>query len=174
LIALKKFNKAQYIAGIDIVDIQEKKSLDRFIRCDIEENVSSLPFPENFFDVIICADVLEHLIDPWKVVKELKRYLKPEGYFIASIPNIREIKTMITIFLRGSFEYSDGGILDKTHLRFFCKKNMKDLFLEADYKIDKITHNFSFKRNLANKLTLGFLEEFFVVQYLIVAQKENE
>ncbi len=173
LLTLKSMKKASYIAGIDIIDLNQKEKLDKFICGDIEKRVSSLPFPETFFDIIICADILEHLVNPWKVVKELKKYLKLGGYFIASIPNIREIKTMTTIFLKGDFKYSDAGILDKTHLRFFCKKNMEKLFLEAGYKIDKITHNLSPKRNLVNKLTLGFWEEFFVMQYLIVARKEK-
>jgi len=171
LYLLKRKNKANYVAGIDIISLEQYKLLDKFICCDIEEKVANLPFPENFFDIIICADVLEHLIDPWKVVKELKKYLKPSGYFIASIPNIREVKTMISIFLKGDFKYTQEGILDITHLRFFCKKNIEELFLGADYKIRKITYKLPPKRNLLNKLTFGFLEEFLVINYLVVAQK---
>ena len=145
LLELKRSGKAKYIVGVDIVDLYQEKFLDKFICCNIENEIYKLPFSENFFDVIICADVLEHLIDPWKVVKGLKKYLKSNGCFIASIPNIRELKTMITIFLKGDFRYEKEGILDKTHLRFFCKKNMIELFQNAGFIIEKITYKLSKK-----------------------------
>ncbi len=174
LIALKKLGKADYVSGVDIVDLNQKEELDKFICCDIEKEVSSLPFANDFFDIIICADILEHLIDPWKVVKELKRYLKKDGILIASIPNIREIKTMLKIFFKGDFLYENEGILDKTHLRFFCKKNIIDLFKKNGYTIEKITYNLAPKRNILNKMFLGFLEEFLVAQYIVLARNTQD
>ncbi|WP_353684451.1 methyltransferase domain-containing protein [Thermodesulfovibrio sp. 3907-1M] len=172
LVELKKLKKADYVVGIDIVDMGQKQNLDDFICCDIEEP-ENLPFPTNFFDIIICADVLEHLIDPWSTLKKLKKYLKSGGYIISSIPNIREIRTMFTIFLKGDFRYVERGILDKTHLRFFCKKNIINLFNETGFKIERVTYKLPLKRNLVNKVFMGLLEEFVVVQYLIVAINEN-
>lgn len=172
LLELKRSGKAKYIVGVDIVDLYQEKFLDKFICCNIENEIYKLPFSENFFDVIICADVLEHLIDPWKVVKGLKKYLKSGGYLIASIPNIREIKTMLSIFFKGDFGYQKEGILDKTHLRFFCKKNIIELFQNAGFNIEKITYKLSQKRSFLNKLSFGLLEEFMVIQYLILARKK--
>jgi len=80
---------------------------------------------------------------------------------------------MITIFLKGDFRYEKEGILDKTHLRFFCKKNMIELFQNAGFIIEKITYKLSKKRNLLHKLSFGLFEEFLVVQYLILARKSS-
>lgn len=117
LLEMKKLGKADYTVGVDIVNFDEAKgNMDEFYNLYIENE--DLPF-KDYFDIIVCDDVLEHLIDPWSTVKKLRRYLKQKGLLIASIPNIREIRALKTIFLKGNFEYSDSGILDKTHLRFF-------------------------------------------------------
>jgi 2-polyprenyl-3-methyl-5-hydroxy-6-metoxy-1,4-benzoquinol methylase len=173
LIELKKQGKAKFIAGIDIVDLNQSTKLDKFILADIESE-ENIDLPENYFDVIICADVLEHLKDPWNVLEKIKKFLKPNGIVVASIPNIREIKTLVSIFVKGDFKYVDAGILDKTHLRFFCRKNIIELFEKTGYKVEKITFDlssFSLKRLMLLKLSFGMLEEFLVIQYLVVGRK---
>ncbi|EEP60119.1 class I SAM-dependent methyltransferase [Sulfurihydrogenibium yellowstonense] len=176
LIELKKQGKAKFIAGIDIVDLNQSIKLDKFILADIESE-DNIDLPENYFDIIICADVLEHLKDPWNVLEKIKRFLKPNGTIIASIPNIREISALanmlINILIRGDFRYVDAGILDKTHLRFFCKKNIIELFEKTGYKVEKITFDLSTSpiRRPLLKLSFGLLEEFLVVQYLVVSRK---
>ncbi|WKK93318.1 hypothetical protein Q0Y04_02525 [Clostridioides difficile] len=57
------------------------------------------------------------MIDPWKIVNELKQYLKKDGYLVSSIPNIMHVSVLRNLVL-GNFTYEDSGILDKTHLRF--------------------------------------------------------
>jgi len=172
LIELKKQGKAKFIAGIDIVDLNQSTKLDKFILADIESE-ENIDLPENYFDIIICADVLEHLKDPWNVLKKIKKFLKQNGMLIASIPNIREIETLFNIFVKGDFKYVEEGILDKTHLRFFCKKNIIELFEKTGYKVEKITFDLSTSpiRRPLLKLSFGMLEEFLVVQYLVVSRK---
>jgi 2-polyprenyl-3-methyl-5-hydroxy-6-metoxy-1,4-benzoquinol methylase len=171
LIELKKLGKASYVAGVDIVDLGQTEKLDKFILADIEkEELNSL---NKNFDIIICADVLEHLKDPWSVLRRLKKFLKSDGILIASIPNIREYKTILSILLEGDFKYCESGILDKTHLRFFCKKNIIELFQNSGFKVAEIIYNLSKcpRRNMFNKITFKTFEEFLVVQYLIIARK---
>ena len=175
LVSLKKLGKADFIAGVDIVDLGQKEILDKFVLGDIEK-IEKLPFEEKFFDVIICADVLEHLVDPWKVVKNLKKFLKEDGVFIASIPNIRHYKVLFEVFVKGSFKYVDAGILDKTHLRFFCKKNMIEMFEEAGLKIEEIKSDLDFngislKKRIFNFLTFNKFYDFFVTQFIIKVRK---
>jgi 2-polyprenyl-3-methyl-5-hydroxy-6-metoxy-1,4-benzoquinol methylase len=167
LLRLKQLDKATEIVGVDIKKYET--GLDKFICGDIEQ--LELSYPENHFDVIIAADVLEHLIDPWSALKKLTSHLKPGGTFIASIPNVRELKTLYNIMIKGTFEYAEFGILDRTHLRFFCKRNIIDLINDAGLKIDAIHHNFTKKRSRLNLLTLGFLKDFLIVQYLVKAKK---
>lgn len=172
LLKLKELNKAKEIVGVDIVNL-EVNHLDNYIVGNIEE--ITLPYPEEYFDVVICADVLEHLVDPWTTIKKLKKHLKKDGLFIASIPNIRNYKVLFDIVLRGDFKYVDAGILDKTHLRFFCKKNIIEMFDQANMKMIEIKTNLDFGASLKirffNALTLKIFEEFFVTQYIIKAQK---
>ncbi|PMP88653.1 MAG: class I SAM-dependent methyltransferase [Caldisphaera sp.] len=173
LVELKKLGKAKYCAGVDIIDINQKNKLDDFVLADIDNE--ELPLPQRYFDVIICADILEHLKDPWSTLDKLKTYLKKDGILIASLPNVREIKTIFNIVFKGDFKYVEEGILDKTHLRFFCKKNMIDLFEKRGFVIQKMTHNLDpkSKRYMLNKLTFGIIEEFLVIQYLIIAKVSN-
>jgi len=169
LIELKKCGKAKYIVGIDVLDVGQSEKLDKFFPVDIENE--EIYFPDNFFDIIICADVLEHLKNPWFVLKKLKKYLKTDGFIIASLPNIREFKTLYNIVIRGDFKYENAGVLDKTHLRFFCKKNIISLFSLTGYEIISISPYFSasLKRKLLNKFFMGIFEEFLAEQYIVIA-----
>ena len=181
LIYLKEHHIAGEVMGVELVQIpgsnQENPAIDKFQVCNIEQQ--EIDSQEEYFDVIICADVLEHLSDPWAVVKKMERYLKKGGKMIASIPNIREWKTMWKIIFHGRFEYdSAGGIMDKTHLRFFCKKDMLQLLTTTSLTPVYSTPNFMLKevpagkkRRFFNRLTLRLFENFLAVQYLIVAKK---
>ena len=91
--------------------------------------------PNEDFDVAIFGDVLEHLRNPWQILKETKSLLKPDGYVVASIPNIAHGSIRLAL-LQGKFEYSELGILDNTHLRFFTKKTVEDLFDKSGYLIE--------------------------------------
>ena len=91
--------------------------------------------PNQHFDVAIFGDVLEHLRNPWQVLKEAKTILNPDGYVVASIPNIAHGSIRLAL-LQGKFEYSELGILDNTHLRFFTRKTVNDLFNKSGYLIE--------------------------------------
>lgn len=173
LLYCKKNGYAENITGVELCQIegslQNSTEFDDFIIGDIES--IDLPFKESSFDVILCLDVLEHLVDPSALLQKIKTYLKDDGVLITSIPNIRELMTMINIFFKGDFKYTDSGVLDKTHLRFFCKKNIIDLFLDNEFKIVKITDAKNGKRSVVNRLTFGFFEEFITAQYYTVLRK---
>ncbi|MFP7733915.1 glycosyltransferase [Priestia aryabhattai] len=101
-----------------------KYNLDKVYSDDIEVfDVSEL----GRFDCIICADVLEHLRDPWTVVQKLSNLLEKGGYMVISIPNAANIE-VIKSLIQGDFTYKDAGLLDKTHLRFFTRKTLPKLF----------------------------------------------
>jgi len=101
---------------------------------DVE--TASFKYKNNFFDVIIFADVLEHLKDPLNVLIKFKKCLKKDGIIIASTSNIANLYMRLKL-LFGNFEYTDRGILDKTHLRFFTLKAFKKLMEDAGLKITK-------------------------------------
>lgn len=91
---------------------------------------------KNKFDFIIIADVLEHLYDPLKVLLALKPYLKINGCFFISIPNIAHASIKANLLLN-NWDYTETGLLDKTHIRFFTYKNILKLLNDSNLKIEK-------------------------------------
>jgi len=90
------------------------------------------------YDCIILADILEHLVQPWQVLKKFAQVLEENGTVIASIPNIAH-PWIISQLQKGLFRYELAGLLDVTHLRFFTKTTIGQLFYKAGLKTTKIT-----------------------------------
>ena len=86
------------------------------------------------FEYIVMGDVIEHLQNPWKAIENMRELLAPGGEVIASIPNVAHISTFYGL-LSGCWTYEDMGILDRTHFRFFTKKEIIKLFQEAQFDI---------------------------------------
>jgi O-antigen biosynthesis protein len=132
------------IVGIEIdpdaAHIAEKYC-SRMIIGDIEKCDLDNFFTGPSFDVIILGDVLEHLIYPKALLRNVKKILKEDGYLIVSLPNFCHGDVILTI-LQGDFHYTDMGLLDKTHLRFFGLKNIYSLFSEAGYQISNLTSTY--------------------------------
>lgn len=179
LVYLKETKTAAEVVGIELFEMpdsnQKHPAIDRLIFGNIEEFTPDLS--PAYFDVIICADVLEHLIDPWSVVKKILPFLKQGGSLIVSVPNIQEFRSISKV-LRGDFAYDpEGGILDKTHLRFFCKKNVYQLFDVPGLDIQGVWPSFLYnqdqkKLKWLNQATLGIFEGFLAIQYLAKATKQ--
>jgi 2-polyprenyl-3-methyl-5-hydroxy-6-metoxy-1,4-benzoquinol methylase len=85
-------------------------------------------------DVVVCADVLEHLRDPWTVLAWLRTLLAPDGRAVISVPNIAHW-TARRALLRGRFDYTDHGLLDRTHLRFFTRASAAELARRAGFAV---------------------------------------
>jgi len=94
--------------------------------------------PDRLFDCIVFNDVLEHLEDPWSVLKHVKSLLSPGGCVVASLPNIRHFSVLVPLVLKGRWTYRDVGILDRTHLRFFTRSTMVELFESTGWRVDRI------------------------------------
>ncbi|MBU0694085.1 MAG: class I SAM-dependent methyltransferase [Candidatus Omnitrophica bacterium] len=167
--------------GIEVVGIEKdeksyllaKEKLNRVFLTDVEK--FQLPFSKGYFDCIIYADVLEHFIYPLAVLRKHRDFLNNSGYIIASIPNIRYYKIIIRLFLGGSWDYMDKGILDKSHLRFFTLINIKELFADAGYEIVEIKRNFVASRGfkVLNFFLFNGLKDFLTYQYYIKARKHG-
>ena len=91
---------------------------------------SPLDYPPGFFDYIILTDVLEHLANPWKGLADIKTCLSPSGQVLTIIPNVMHY-TVIRDLINGFWTYSDSGIMDRTHLRFFTAHEITRLFTNA-------------------------------------------
>ena len=91
------------------------------------------------FDVIIAGDVLEHTAKSGLILMQLQDLLKDDGYVVASIPNIAHGDVRLTM-LEGNFPYAESGLLDKTHLQFFTRSSVKELFNDNGFDITEIYH----------------------------------
>jgi len=107
---------------------------DRFYQIDVD----GFEFPERHeYDLIIFADVLEHLADPAAILRRCFASLKDDGMIIISVPNVANIVVRLSL-LFGRFDYGDRGILDRTHLRFFTLKSLTDMLEQCGLKIGRI------------------------------------
>ena len=175
---LKKSRKASVVWGIEInSQIAEEASLklDKVISADIETLELSEKFEEAYFDYIIAADVLEHLFNPWNLIKELKKYLKKDGFIVASLPNVRYWEVFKFLLVNKSWKYSSDGVLDWTHLRFFTKTDIINMFVDNGFEVKFIRPKFRFNKknvhNIFNYLTLFLMQDFLTRQYVIKVKK---
>ena len=150
----------------------------KVLKGTIDEKVDELP--DNYFDVIIMNDVIEHLLEPWDDIQKLKSKLKDEGVFVSSIPNVRYAKNLFKVLFHRDWKYTDDRILDSTHFRFFTKKSIRRLFEENGYSVQKMkgvnmTKSFAFFpfAVLFNILFLFSQLDIFYMQYATVAKKKK-
>jgi 2-polyprenyl-3-methyl-5-hydroxy-6-metoxy-1,4-benzoquinol methylase len=107
---------------------------ERMVVGNVETLDLKSAFRKQRFDVVTFGDVLEHLLDPAAVLLRVKDLLTPGGYVVASVPNVAHASIRLSL-LRGSFQYTDAGLLDRTHLRFFTRESLAALFDEAGYQV---------------------------------------
>lgn len=142
---LKSRVPSRCVSGIEIdfsSYIIAKGRLDRVYQADINTFEWKKHFKHNSFDCIIFADTLEHLVDPWKVLQEATHILKPKGSIIISLPNIRHISALWSIYVQGSFPRRERGIHDSTHLRWFTRKDLESLCKHAGLRCEEVRANY--------------------------------
>jgi 2-polyprenyl-3-methyl-5-hydroxy-6-metoxy-1,4-benzoquinol methylase len=114
---------------------QSSQKILKLLRCDIEDiSYIRRQLKTEKFDVIIFSDVLEHLYDPVGIIKSYQSFLNLDGTIVVTVPNIANIFSRIAL-LFGYFNYSATGVMDKTHIRFFNKQNLKQLAKESNLQI---------------------------------------
>ena len=178
LAALKETRQVVFSAGVELDEhaaAEAKKIADEVICGD----VTQLEFPDHWtgFDLILCLDILEHLVDPWHLVNRLHRLLAPGGAIVASLPNVNYFRVVLPLALRGEWTLLDAGVLDRTHLRFFVKSTVVDLLTCSGLELNTIEAGgvgYHSKRWWVLKLSGGFFERFLAPQYLVrvLAPKE--
>jgi 2-polyprenyl-3-methyl-5-hydroxy-6-metoxy-1,4-benzoquinol methylase len=129
--------RGHYVAAVECDPRLAEKArpiYDRLYQIDVD----SFEFPERHeYDLIMFADVLEHLADPAAVLRRCLASLKDDGKIIVSVPNVANFVVRLSLLL-GRFDYSDRGILDRTHLRFFTLKTLTKLLQETGFNIRQI------------------------------------
>jgi 2-polyprenyl-3-methyl-5-hydroxy-6-metoxy-1,4-benzoquinol methylase len=124
------------VTGVTFSDEEAKSArecLDDVVVCDLNEFE---PRGLGEFDCIICSHVLEHLYSPAELLSRLRESLTPDGVLIVALPNALFWKQRLR-FLRGHFRYTEGGIMDRTHYRFFDYATSLELVRDARFEIIK-------------------------------------
>ena len=125
------------VTGVEIspeaAELAEEHA-ERVIVGDAEKIDYAAELAGEEFDVVLFADVLEHLKEPRDVLRRARPFVAENGVVIASIPNIAHGSVRLAL-LGGEFRYRDWGLLDDTHLRFFTRASVQDLFEETGYVV---------------------------------------
>ncbi len=146
------------------------RKLDKVICADAHVAVADLP--DHRFDCIIFFDILEHLVDPYNLLRAVKSKLTGTGVVVASIPNVRYYRTFLKFVVHGDWQYEDQGIMDRTHLRFFTYKSIDDTFQRLAYRIltlEGIHPTSSRTYRLLNGILLNALWDLRYQHFVVVA-----
>lgn len=167
---------AIYIAGIELSSKHGKAAKNKMDDVFIGSVEGELPgwLLNTKFDLLICGDVIEHLNNPWKTLIALRNLMSPSGYLLASIPNVRHYSVIKDLVFKGRFHYVSSGLLDRTHLRFFTKSEIVELFENSGYRTVSWSHSEMPKRDsLISRMSFGLFDGFLVYQYYVLAQKRQ-
>lgn len=185
--ALKAARPRIQVRGVEPVHAQAERAravLDEVFHGPAE---ATLPAHWPAPDCVIFADVLEHLVDPWQVLRHYRKLLAPGGTIVASVPNVAN-RSVLKGLLRMRWDYADSGILDRTHLRFFTRDTALEMFEACDFSIRHVgrtveklglkpvsdaIHRVIAKESGRQRIfprPLAWMIDAYTFQYLIVAQ----
>ena len=137
---------------------------------DDARNASSRIAGERF-DCIIYADVLEHMAEPERLLREHVALLEPGGCVIISIPNFRHYSVFRELFVRGEIRYRDAGILDRTHLRITTRKMVTRWLRDSDLSVHAVEHRINRRPDrLVSAMLMGLAREFLARQIIAVGR----
>ena len=154
-----KFMKEEMNCEVDIIEISEsyileaKKHAKRSYCGDIERSAWFDFISGCRYDYIVFADVLEHLADPWSVLKKVQTLLKDKGEILISYPNVCH-NDVLAAMIMNYFTYTNVGIMDHTHLRFFGKKNINELFTGTELKITHEDYTYTTWTQIREKISI--------------------
>jgi 2-polyprenyl-3-methyl-5-hydroxy-6-metoxy-1,4-benzoquinol methylase len=172
---LKASGFCEWTAGVELFPAAAARARE-VVDLVYEGNIETLELAEiapGSLDLILCLDVLEHLVDPWHVVARLRALLRPGGLLIASLPNVQHHTVVLPLLLRGEWSYGPFGLLDRTHLRFFTHKTAVALLASSGMQVEVVLPvglAWTFAKRLARLVTFGRLDGLLTFQYLLRAR----
>jgi 2-polyprenyl-3-methyl-5-hydroxy-6-metoxy-1,4-benzoquinol methylase len=167
-----------WAGGIEYVDQVADEAMphfDQLWRGDAAHADLEAIIAPSSLDLVLCLDVLEHMVDPWAFIKRITPFMAVQGRLILSVPNVRNFKFMMRLLFKGDFHYRDFGILDRTHLRFFVRETAIELGTCGGLSLVKAQSvqqwRFSDVRWLLKILTRNRSDEWNAKQWLVVVEK---
>jgi 2-polyprenyl-3-methyl-5-hydroxy-6-metoxy-1,4-benzoquinol methylase len=177
-VAAKAVTGANNIAVVDIsADAIKNKNPEVDIAevCDVEQPGSIEAIAKrraDGFDLILCLDVLEHLIDPWQFISRLHAIMPDGGYLLASIPNVQNYRVVFRS-VTGTWHYKSSGLFDRTHLRFFGRRSAIAMMTGTGLMPVAVGRAFGpnpMDRAL-HRLSLGILAPWVTMQNVVLVRK---
>jgi methionine biosynthesis protein MetW len=128
------------VLGVEYDEASARAARERgldVLAADLERVDLAEHFGESSFDVVVFADVLEHLRDPLPVLRSARRLLRPGGFVVISLPNIAHGDVRLAL-LDGRFDYTETGILDDTHTRFFTRRSLVEFVRSGGFVVAEL------------------------------------
>jgi len=132
--AAVKSARACTVVGVTYSEAEAVQARQRLDRVEVADLNDFEPDSLGTFDCIVCSHVLEHLHDPQQVLSSLRACLAPGGMLLVALPNVLFWKQRLD-FLRGRFRYTEGGLMDCTHVRFFDWYSADQLLRDAGFEV---------------------------------------
>jgi SAM-dependent methyltransferase len=132
----------------------------------------TLPWQPCDFDALILSEVLEHLIEPWAVLKRLHPHIRPGAMVLASSPNVSHWRVIRELF-EGRFQLGDRGVFDQTHMRWFTPDSYAAMFEDAGYQVMRVSPvtPFAPRTELISRWTNGRYDHLFMTQISLEARR---
>ncbi len=175
---LRQSRQASCTVGVEIASsaAESARAHADVVHC-IDFERADLPADSGLFDVILCLDVLEHMVDPWRVIDRMvSTWLAPGGTLVLSLPNVRHYSVVLPLLFRGRWNYENAGLLDRTHLRFFTRDTALDLLahpLLGPARLRAEGFEMPSQKGVFNFLTAGVFRELLTYQYYLAACKKD-
>lgn len=134
----------------------------------LESAVAEVPWEH--YDLVILADVLEHLSDPWAALRQLRAHTAPGCKLLLSVPNVRHYKVSLPLLFRGEFRYEADGIMDRTHLHFFTRGSLEETVRDCGWT-PRFLDSHMKGRYRRWYMPTRLLEPFVAVQFMLLAEK---
>ncbi|MGL4395512.1 MAG: class I SAM-dependent methyltransferase [Hyphomicrobium sp.] len=171
-LALEAGRCARYV-GVELFEAAASRARTRLSDV-ITGNVETMTFPWQpaSFDALILSEVLEHLVEPGRVVADLARFVRPGGMVLASSPNVAHWR-VVRELVCGRFNLADQGVFDRTHMRWFTPATYAAMFEAAGFTVTDLrpVTPFSPRTQLISKMTGGRLDHLFMTQIAIMARR---
>jgi methionine biosynthesis protein MetW len=167
-LGMKIRDKYQEVYGIDISEEAVRiANQNGILAHQANLNVERAPFPDGFFDAAVSLDVIEHVFDPIRFIKEIYRILSPGGYAVISTPNIRKVQRILTL-IAGRFPHTsyDPVGYDGGHLHYFTSHDMKDILSSNGFVVEEVDGICGDRRTWKYRLAVGLLGRGFEKEFL--------
>jgi 2-polyprenyl-3-methyl-5-hydroxy-6-metoxy-1,4-benzoquinol methylase len=158
---------------------EASRKISKVVVADLNERALRDVIADASFDVILLGDVIEHLVDPWSTLADAKGVLREGGRIVISVPNVCHYSTILSLIVLRRWPYRDRGIHDRSHLRFFTRKNLLEMYRSCGLEIERELRNLRIVERIskANRVAMIFdfppFRTYFTFQYLHRLRPEN-